>query len=283
MSANADLVPAELEAQAHLVEQTTTSQKPRHVHFVKPTSVEAEVMKHDIQRRYAEREMEESIMLRPFYDVLREEFPAQRLESFILWRATENPECIYEWLLCDDGKEGIVRYLRAQMFPIVKEQRFVDWKLLIQSKRPEHLFWSFVCAITLDEGVQKMVESTWTGSQRTLECIMTYFHTRLIELFEAPFDPLNANTIMYGMWKIIRSEVVPMNMRSIVLGGKLKPVVVPLSRNAHRLRKQEMREAEDVEETIMAQEEEDAAAAAEAVAATQGHNVDVPVIMTTEN
>lgn len=201
-------------------------------------------------REWEEREMEESIMLRPFSDVLQEEFSASTLEAFMIWRAAENPLCIREWLVnsLTGGRDGIVRYLRDQMFPIVREDVFTSWKSLLLANRPEDLFWSFVCALTLDEGVQNLVATTWKGSARSLECVMDYLQCAFVELLESPFDPENANSITVGLWGLVRADIVPMNMRSIILKGKLKPVVVPLSRNAHRLRKQEIRQAEEEEE-----------------------------------
>jgi hypothetical protein len=169
------------------------------------------------------------------------------LDQFMLYQATVNPQCIRTWLLDQESDKrvvhGIVRYLREQMFPIVEEEVFEGWVAVVKKARDEDLFWSLVIAISLDEGVRQMVEGTWKGSAMALKCIMEYYEARLTSLLESPFDSENANDIMRSLWGLICSEVTPMYMRSIIRNGTLLPIPMPLSRNAYRIRRQEMRQA----------------------------------------
>jgi hypothetical protein len=229
-----------------LSERASTA-KPRHVHFIQPHTHESREIQESIARAHEERDRKERDMLKTFEDVLTEEFSTEMLDGFLLYRATMDPQSIRAFLLVRNtttgAVEGIVRYLRDQMFPEVGEETWNAWVVLLNKTRDEDLFWSFVIAMSLDEGVKNMVASTWKGSQRALECIFDYYAARMNSLLESPFDPKNANTIMTAIWGLIRMEVVCMNMRAIIMNGTLLPVIVPLSRNAHRVRRQEMKQA----------------------------------------
>lgn len=221
--------------------------RPRHVHFSQPQLHEAKDTQDSILRAYEERERKERDMLKTFEAVLNEEFSAEQLNAFLLYRVTMDPQSMRAYLLVRNTSTGvvagIVRYLRDHMFPEVAEESWDAWVKFLNRTRDEDIFWSFVLAISLDEGVKNMVASTWTGSQKALECIFDYYMARLNSLLESPFDPENANTIMVSTWGLIRMDVSLVNMRSIVLNGTLLPVIIPLSRNAHRVRRQEMRQA----------------------------------------
>lgn len=237
----------------HVYEKSgTEAPKTRNVHFAQPAIQETHELQALMLRTFEDRQKEEQLMLRPFAEVLMEPFSKHVLDSFILYRATDDPKCVLPWLISNNLQHGFIRYLRDQMFPLVTEETFDVWVRLLKKRRDEDIFWSFVTAMTLDEGIELLVKKTWKGSPRSLECIMEYFKVRLFEMLETPFDPDNANDLMVGMWGVIRHEVLVMNMRCIILNGILKPVIVPLSRNAHRMRKQEMRQQEHEEASQMA-------------------------------
>ena len=188
-------------------------------------------------------EADERNILLPFRDVIEEVFERETLDRFLLYRATIDPLSIAEWLLVRERPEGLVRYVRDQLFPVVPEQKFAQWVAILRDgQRPEDMFWSFVACINADDSVRDMVCRTWHGSARALECIMEYYDCRYVELLESPFDPLNGRMLLRGMWRIVRYDVLPMNMTRILMQGRLKPMLVPLSRNAHRARKQQLRE-----------------------------------------
>lgn len=216
----------------------------RHVHFATDMTPRQDERTR-LMRERLEREREEALMLKPFQTVLEERYPLENLEQFILWRATLEPGCIREWLATQQAggpREGIVRHLRDQMFPIVPEETFIEAWNVVTLGRHEDLFWMFVCAMFLDEGVMRLVRQTWRGSDRSFDCIIEYFQARFLQLMEAPFDPGNANTILVRLWKVVQMEFCSMAMRKMILNGKLRPLIVPLSRNAHRERRKEIRQ-----------------------------------------
>ena len=190
---------------------------------------------------------DERELLRPYDDVLNEQFQ-RGPDKFLLFRVTVDPCAMTEWLLVrgtSPGQpiEGMIRFVRDQLFPVVPEKYFQEWIALLEERRsPADVFWSFVACIFLEDAVKAMVRATWPYSQRSFDCVMDYYECRFQELLESPFDPQNARKIKGGLWRLIRRDIVMMNMKQILLQGRLKPVLVPLSRNAHRQRKQELRQ-----------------------------------------
>ncbi len=187
---------------------------------------------------------EEEVLLQPYlekYAAMSHEITTEMLESCMLYQATRDPLCISEYLTGGgdgDGqvRHGIVRYLRDQQFPVTANRIFDPWFGMLQERVPVEAFWSLVFAMFVDRGVLNLVRQTWQGPELVWDWLMEYYRNRRRELSESPWDPENAHEIVYGLWTDIRHDVLPFNIRQILLGGVLRVVKMPLSRKAQKKR-----------------------------------------------
>lgn len=184
-----------------------------------------------------------------FREVYREHLIAQVpegvLENFLLRKITLEPDSAEEWLVCNGGKEGLIRHARDSLF-VEDETQFAKWRRFQELPAPWlYRFWSFIHAYTSDEGVQAMVKKTWGWTDdvglEIYDCIYKFVLQEYEALLEAPFLPGNAENILLVKWQVMFGAIVVFDRWSIILAGKLRPMKVSLSRNSYRLSSMDMR------------------------------------------
>lgn len=194
---------------------------------------------------------QENVLLRPFALHLVTPVPDGVLENFLLWHLTVNVHCAYDWMMQAGGQEGLVRYIRDALFPVAPELVFAKWRRLLNTRIPVFSYWSFIACYVNDEGVQNMVRRSWRWEgpvgEQIYSCIFEYTSTMYASLLKSPFDRDESGfTILSMMYSVMRHNLGTFNLKQIILGGKLKPIAVPLSRNACRERDRDRRQAESL-------------------------------------
>jgi hypothetical protein len=140
----------------------------------------------------------------------------------------------------------MLRFVRDQLYPVAKKSVF-DTLALYTTKDEQAvlheamMFWLFVMLMDIEEGVHDMVMRTWTGSERMWKMVVwPYMHNRLQDLLESPWDAENADECIVGMWAMVRQEMLPFSVRTMLLQGTLRSTKEPVSRNALRTRKKDI-------------------------------------------
>jgi hypothetical protein len=173
--------------------------------------------------------------------------PEGVLESFLLYRIVRNPNEAHRWLVCPGtgAREGIIRAVRDSLYPVENEIVFARWRALAASNWL-YAFWSFILAYVMEECVQNVVKATWTWNDATgleiYDCIFRFVCEEFNHLLEAPVLPRNAEEILLSKWLVLFNAVGLYDLRAVIMGGKLRPMTISLSRNAHRERSMDMRE-----------------------------------------
>ena len=208
---------------------------------------------------------QENILLRPFAIHLVTPVPDGVLEGFIPWHLTVNPARALDWMTCNGGHGGLVRYMRDGMFPIEPEVTFARWRAVLERGYPVIAYWSFIACYVNDEGVRDMVKGSWKWEgdigEQVYKCVSDYITEMYNTLTKSPFDEKsNAFTILAAMYAVMRKNLGFFDLRAIILGGTLKPVAVPLSRNACRERDRDRRQSESLRKEMARAEAADARA-----------------------
>jgi hypothetical protein len=192
---------------------------------------------------------QERQLLKPYSDVLQEaeQLSAEQLQSFMLYRAAHDPLCIQDYLLMPRGDhlEGMFRFVHDQLHPIVEEELFMRLaRYISDDSHPLHrafLFWTFVALMLVEESVLRVVRDTWKGSERMWSVVLLpYLNNRFDDLLLSPMDPENGDMCIEPLRQLVRVELCMFNVPCMLLEGILRPVAVPLSRNALRDRKRDV-------------------------------------------
>jgi hypothetical protein len=122
---------------------------------------------------------------------------------------------------------------------------------LLERGYPVIAYWSFIACYVNDEGVRDMVKQSWKWEgdvgEQVYKCVSDYITEMYNTLTKSPFDEKsNAFTILSAMYAIMRKNLGFFDLRAMILGGTLKPVAVPLSRNACRERDRDRRQSESL-------------------------------------
>jgi hypothetical protein len=154
-------------------------------------------------------------------------------------------------MMCNGGHGGLVRYMRDGMFPIEPEITFARWRAALERGYPVIAYWSFIACYVNDEGVRDMVKNSWKWKgdvgEQVYKCVSDYITEMYNTLTKSPFDEKsNAFTILSAMYAVMRKNLGFFDLRAMILGGTLKPVAVPLSRNACRERDRDRRQSESL-------------------------------------
>lgn len=194
---------------------------------------------------------QENVLLRPFAVHLTTPMPDGVLGKFIPWHLTMNPSKAFDWMIGDGGHTGLVRYMRDGMFPIEPEITFAKWRAVLEKGPPVIAYWSFIACYVNDEGVRNMVKASWGWKgdvgEQVYKCVSDYIIEMYSTLTKSPFDEKsNALTILVGLYAVMKKNLGSFDLRAMILGGTLKPVAVPLSRNACRERDRDRRQNESL-------------------------------------
>ena len=190
----------------------------------------------------------ENILLRSFAAHIWAEPPEGMLPRFLLWHLTMNVRECSKFTMIADGQQGLVRYMRDGHFPVEPEETFASWRRFLRMEVPIFHYWSCICCYVTDEGVERMVRNTWhwpgdIGSQ--MYASLREFVCNLYKaLMQSPFDHTNGLTMLLSYYAIMYKALGCFDRKTIIKGGSLKPVAVPLSRNACRERVRDRREKE---------------------------------------
>jgi hypothetical protein len=212
---------------------------------------------------------EEQQILSPYSDLLHENNPVAQLRECMLYRTVEDPASIASFLLCESQAptgeprlEGMLRFVHDQCHPVVPNRVFNALVKCVAGLEAEHpcrdavLFWTLLILMDIEEAVFNAVNSTWKGSERMWSvAIWPYLRNRIDELLQAPIDPENADICINTLWRVTRVDLLAFNVRAMLLEGVLRPISVPISRNALRLRKKDMIEQRDQAQKLRQQEQ----------------------------
>lgn len=184
--------------------------------------------------------------------VMQERIDTLALQKCLLYRVTEDPLSVQEYVLCqkDGVVGGLLRFVRDQLYPVIPERVFAAMRRALEypgrEMRSAIVFWSFVELMAIDESVMHFVKQTWPGSDRMWnEVVWPYYQNKRRDLLESPFDPVNAHVPVILFWRAVQFDVLPFNVRHMMLDGRLRPIYEPISRNAFRKhRKDDIEERE---------------------------------------
>jgi len=193
---------------------------------------------------------QERQLLEPYTDVMKEaqQLSLEQLNQFMLYSAAKDPLCVEDYLLLipehDEPIEGMLRFMRDQLHPVVDTQLFENLSRYIQLRdhvlHHAFVFWTFVALMLADESLLRVVRDTWPGSDRMWTTVLLpYISNRLDDILLSPMDPENADLCIELMRNVVAHELGPFNVPAMLLEGILRPVAVPLSRNALRDRKRD--------------------------------------------
>ena len=190
----------------------------------------------------------ENILLRSFAAHIYTEPPEGLLPGFLLWHLTTNIRECAKFMVSHEGQQGVVRYMRDGHFPVEPEETFAQWRALLKLGVPVFDYWSFICCYVIDEGVERMVRATWRWPGDIGEQMYASIRDFVCKLFKAlmqcPVDHSNGFTMLLSYWAIMYKALVCFDRKTIIKNGSLKPVAIPLSRNACRERVRDRREKE---------------------------------------
>jgi hypothetical protein len=190
----------------------------------------------------------ENILLRSFAAHVYTDPPDGFLPHFLLWHLTTNVRECSKFMISHGGQQGIIRYMRDGHFPVEPEETFAQWRTLLAMNIPVFDYWSFICCYVTDEGVENMVRRTWLWKgdigDQMYASIRDFVCKLYKSLMQCPVDHSNGFTMLLSYYAIMYKALACFDRKTIIKNGSLKPVAIPLSRNACRERVRDKREKE---------------------------------------